>query len=122
MQIEQFIESIFPTQVPGAKVPRGPKGEILSPEEQQKQKEMMDEAKRDSFYVFLSIAGIMTFMFVVMVRQELSLEELEGCTDADLSQFGLAWFFGARFDLAFEPILSWFGPSKSLNERFSDEL
>jgi len=80
-KIEQFIESIFPSQTAKGGVVSG---KIVSPEQEAKERAEREEAKWDMIYmgiaVFLTLFIISTFMV------------------------GIAWFAGARFDIAFDQI------------------
>jgi len=80
-KIEQFIESIFPSQTAKGGVVSG---KIVSPEQEAKERAEREEAKWDMIYmgiaVFLTLFIISAFMV------------------------GIAWFAGARFDIAFDQI------------------
>jgi len=77
-KIEQFIESIFPSQKPGQPTSSS---SALTPEAEEKEKKAKEEAKWDTIYMSLAV---LTTLFVVT-----------------LIMLGIAWFAGARFDLAF---------------------
>ncbi|KAI4271347.1 MAG: hypothetical protein L6R38_006888 [Xanthoria sp. 2 TBL-2021] len=72
-KVEQFIESIFPSQNPQALV----RQEAPETEEQKKERE---EAKWDIIYMLMFVMGALFILSVIML--------------------GIAWFVGARFDLA----------------------
>ncbi|KAF2863337.1 ERG9, squalene synthase [Piedraia hortae CBS 480.64] len=81
-KIEKFIESIFPSQV-ARPLPLAP-AETLSPEQEARKKKEEADAKEELFYILLAVAITLVIVFTCMI--------------------GLAWMFGARFDLAFEGI------------------
>jgi len=76
-KIEQFIESIFPTQDPKA-LSLLHKGEI-GPEDAKKKAEAA-EANKDVFYLILAVIGTLLFISALMI--------------------GAAYLAGARFDVA----------------------
>ena len=79
--MEQFIESVFPTQDPKA-LALIHKGEIL-PEEQKKKAED-GEAKRDVFFLLLAVMGTLFVISGIMVC--LRSAEKESCTHLTLSR------------------------------------
>lgn len=87
-KIERFIETIFPTQTPRTLPPGAQPGEAntvpVDSAEAARRKEEEAEAKKDVFYLMLAIFATLAFVTVCML--------------------GAAWFFGARFDLAFESL------------------
>ncbi|USW48781.1 Putative squalene/phytoene synthase, squalene synthase, isoprenoid synthase domain superfamily [Septoria linicola] len=84
-KIEKFIETIFPTQTPRTLPPGATPGSTatvhVDSAEQARRKQEEAEAKKDVFYLILAIIATLGFVSVCMI--------------------GAAWFFGARFDLAF---------------------
>lgn len=64
-QIEQFIESIFPSQTPQAIVPQ--QASEPTPVDAQKTKEM-DEAKWDMIYMIIIVCGFLFVLSCIMVR------------------------------------------------------
>ncbi|KAI9845955.1 MAG: bifunctional farnesyl-diphosphate farnesyltransferase/squalene synthase [Pleopsidium flavum] len=81
LQIEQFIESIFPSQDPQAIV-RQQAGEP-EPVDAEKTKEMQ-EAKWDMFYMIAAVGGTLFLLSCVMIW--------------------VAYLMGARFDVAVDQI------------------
>ncbi|KAH9825633.1 putative squalene synthase [Teratosphaeria destructans] len=83
-KIERFIETIFPTQTPRT-LPAGQQTAVaartLTPEEQAKKDKEEAETKQEMFYIMAAVFITLFFITACM--------------------FGAAWFFGARFDLAF---------------------
>lgn len=91
LQIEQFIESIFPSQKP----PLDNKSPA-SVEEAERKKKEDNEAKWDLIYMMTAVGltvGVITF-FMVCFHCHLSLGS------ADLLKLFIAWMAGARFDIA----------------------
>lgn len=83
-KIERFIESIFPSQK-AEDVIRLQPGRPKSAKELEKEAQEK-EAKNDVFYITLAMGA----MFALVVA----------------SMLGVAWFMGARFDLAFKDIMA----------------
>ncbi|KAI7413262.1 putative farnesyl-diphosphate farnesyltransferase, partial [Hortaea werneckii] len=91
--IERFIETIFPTQT-ARTLPQGEgqadaatpavAQEYKSPEEIEREKKASQEARRDIFFVMFAVFITLSLVSVCMI--------------------GAAWFFGARFDLAFQAL------------------
>ncbi|RMZ72095.1 squalene synthetase [Pyrenophora seminiperda CCB06] len=83
-RIEQFIESIFPSQQPpvNKKLP-------ASIEEAIKKQKEDNEAKWDLIYIIAAVFGTVLFMTFIML--------------------GIAWLAGARFDIAFSQFKTEFG-------------
>ncbi|GAB1735992.1 hypothetical protein NU219Hw_g6047t1 [Hortaea werneckii] len=91
--IERFIETIFPTQT-ARTLPQGEAQadastpavaqEYKSPEEIEREKKASQEARRDIFFVMFAVFVTLSLVSVCMI--------------------GAAWFFGARFDLAFQAL------------------
>ncbi|KAK4635313.1 putative squalene synthase [Fulvia fulva] len=80
-KIERFIESIFPTQTPRTLPPGADQTVAVDSEAEAQRKAEEAEAKSDVWYLMIAIfctLGVITFLMI-----------------------GAAWFFGARFDLAF---------------------
>ncbi|KAF2486696.1 ERG9, squalene synthase [Neohortaea acidophila] len=84
-QIEKFIETIFPTQTPRTLAAGATAPADETQEERVKREKAESEAKWDTIYMLLAVA---TTLFII-------------CS----AMFGIAYSFGARFDLAFEAIL-----------------
>ncbi|KAF2765688.1 ERG9, squalene synthase [Teratosphaeria nubilosa] len=83
-KIERFIENIFPTQTPRtlrAGQQTAVAAKTLTPEEQAKKDKEDAETKQEMFYIMAAVFITLFFITACM--------------------FGAAWFFGARFDLAF---------------------
>ncbi|KAL8647636.1 MAG: hypothetical protein Q9226_006351 [Calogaya cf. arnoldii] len=76
-KVEQFIESIFPSQNPEAVVRQ------KAPETEEEKKER-EEAKWDIIYMLMFVMGALFILSFIMI--------------------GIAWAVGARFDLAFSEI------------------
>lgn len=76
-KVEQFIESIYPTQDPKA-LALLHKGEISPADEKKKAEE--SEAKKDVFYLLLAVLGTLFVISAIMI--------------------GVAYLAGARFDVA----------------------
>ncbi|KAF2719167.1 ERG9, squalene synthase [Polychaeton citri CBS 116435] len=83
-KIETFIESIFPTQVPGRTNVLAPGEKPETPEEEAKRKEEEAENRKDMIMLFGAVGVTIFFITAIM--------------------FGFAWWFGARFDLIFETL------------------
>ncbi|KAF2402674.1 farnesyl-diphosphate farnesyltransferase [Trichodelitschia bisporula] len=79
-KIEQFIEGIFPSQVPGATAV----GQGATPEALEKKKAEEAESRWDMVYMMLAVLATLATVTLLML--------------------GVAWLAGARFDLAFEQI------------------
>ncbi|KAK3060282.1 Delta(24)-sterol C-methyltransferase [Coniosporium uncinatum] len=94
-KIEQFIESIFPSQSPKAKaLSATADGKVMAPEEEAKAQAEKDEAFWDTVYMG---AAVLITLFIVTLFMVL-----------------IAWFAGARFDLVFENLKSGiFAPQSS---------
>ncbi|KAL8850971.1 MAG: hypothetical protein Q9221_004054 [Calogaya cf. arnoldii] len=73
-KVEQFIESLFPSQNPEAVVRQ------KAPETEEEKKER-EEAKWDIIYMLMFVMGALFILSLIMI--------------------GIAWAVGARFDLAF---------------------
>lgn len=67
MQIEQFIESIYPSQKPETLKALYGDGSLESSQELQKQKEDFD-IKRESMYLVLAVIGTLIVISALMVR------------------------------------------------------
>lgn len=72
LQIEQFIESIFPTQTAatyrqGAPAPVDAKGTTLTSEEQEAQKKQQAQDKEEFFYIMLAVGGTLFVITAIMV-------------------------------------------------------
>ena len=65
MQVEQFIESIFPSQKPG--VVRASSGKLMSPEEIKKKKAEDKEAMWDMVYLGLAVLATLLVVSGLMV-------------------------------------------------------
>jgi hypothetical protein len=73
LQIEQFIESIFPTQTAatyrqGAPAPVDKSGTTLTPEEQEAQKKQQAQDKDEFFYIMLAVGATLFVITAIMVR------------------------------------------------------
>lgn len=104
-QIEQFIESIFPTQDPKAIVGNAiveEKPENLSAEEAENRKLAAKDAKWDMIYMGMAVLGVFILMSSLMV----SSAPLQTPPMLTQVQFFLAWMLGARFDLMFKNLSS----------------
>ncbi|CAK4034913.1 squalene synthase [Lecanosticta acicola] len=82
-KIERFIEGIFPSQTPRTLPPGAEQTVAVDSEAEAKRKAEEAEAKKDMMYIALAI-------FLTL-----------GIITACMVSLGAAWFFGARFDLAF---------------------
>ena len=72
LQIEQFIESIFPTQTAatyrqGAPAPVDASGTTLTPEEQEAQKKQQAQDKEEFFYIMLAVGATLFVITAIMV-------------------------------------------------------
>ena len=72
LQIEQFIESIFPTQTAatyrqGAPAPVDNSGTTLTPEEQEAQKKQQAQDKEEFFYIMLAVGATLFVITAIMV-------------------------------------------------------
>ena len=72
LQIEQFIESIFPTQTAatyrqGAPAPVDTSGTTLTPEEQEAQKKQQAQDKEEFFYIMLAVGATLFVITAIMV-------------------------------------------------------
>ncbi|KAF1949891.1 farnesyl-diphosphate farnesyltransferase [Byssothecium circinans] len=76
-KIEQFIESIFPSQKPPLDAKKNP----VSAEEAEKLRKQEEEAKWDNFYIVLAVVGTIITITGLMLFT--------------------AWLAGARFDVAY---------------------
>jgi hypothetical protein len=65
VQIEQFIENIFPTQPRPAAI----KEKTLTPEAAARAKAAEEEARRDAIYIGITVFFTLTIISAVMVRQ-----------------------------------------------------
>ncbi|KZF24198.1 farnesyl-diphosphate farnesyltransferase [Xylona heveae TC161] len=81
-KIEQFVEAIFPSQDPKAVVRQSSGGLVEPTEEAKKQAQADAEARKDVFWLFVAVFATLFFVSAVMIA--------------------IAWFMGARFDLAFD--------------------
>ncbi|KAK5126792.1 hypothetical protein LTR85_009726 [Meristemomyces frigidus] len=87
-KIEKFIESIFPTQT-ARTLPAGTTAATstavakppVSEAEAEKRRKEDEEAKWDTIYIMIAVFATLGFISICMI--------------------GAAWYFGARFDLAF---------------------
>ncbi|KAL8670025.1 MAG: hypothetical protein Q9168_005412 [Polycauliona sp. 1 TL-2023] len=76
-KVEQFIESVFPSQNPEAVIRQ------KKPETEEEKKER-EEAKWDIIYMLMIVMGTLFILSCIMI--------------------GVAWLVGARFDLAFSEV------------------
>lgn len=95
LQIEQFIESIFPTQTAAtyrqgapSPAPVDAKGNSLTPEEQEAQKKQQAQDKEEFFYIMLAVGGTLFVITAIMVCIPLSslilLRVLTTCSSSPL--------------------------------------
>lgn len=84
-KVEQFIETIYPSQSPKAIKEAQANGRpaVVQPQEERRDA-MSEEAKWDTIFLLLSVMGIIFVLSALML--------------------GLAWLFGARFDVAFHEL------------------
>ena len=97
LQIEQFIESIFPTQNPQA-IALQQAGETSAAQKKSAAEEA--EAKKDVFYLMLAVFGTLIFVSGLMVCLFPQIDE----SFTNTIQIGAAWLAGARFDVALNEI------------------
>lgn len=76
LQIEQFIESIFPTQTAatyrqGAPALVDKSGTTLTDEEQEAQKKQQAQDKEEFFYIMLAVGATLFVITAIMVRTSL---------------------------------------------------
>lgn len=110
VQIEQFIESIFPSQGPDVVASQNvvaTANGTLSSEETQKLKEREAQRKEDNFYMALAVVSVVGLMAAFMV----SIYDQDDMSSTDTRKIFIAWMAGARFDLMFKDIGSVFGGS-----------
>jgi hypothetical protein len=67
LQIEQFIETLYPTQKAGVA------SKQLSPEQVEKQRKERDEAKWDMIYMSIAVLVTLAVVTVIMVRKQCSV-------------------------------------------------
>lgn len=102
LQIEQFIESIFPTKKPGGeKKAVKPAEKNLSPEEAAKLAKRKEEEKWDMIYMFVAVGITLLLITLLMVSPFAVLLSM-----LTSPQVFVAWMAGARFDLAFKHLTS----------------
>jgi farnesyl-diphosphate farnesyltransferase len=102
-RIEQFIESIFPSQRP-EDVVRSQPGELKTIK--MLEKEAQDkEARNDIFYISMAMLAMFSVVAISMVRSPFPPSNRFPCLPRS-NQLIVAWFFGARFDLAFKDLKS----------------
>jgi farnesyl-diphosphate farnesyltransferase len=99
-QIEQFIESIFPSQQP----PVDKKSPASIEEAERKRKEDY-EAKWDLIYIIGAVAGTVVFITFLMV----CTKSLSCLILANEHQLFVAYLAGARFDIAYTQFKHEFG-------------
>lgn len=102
-KIEQFIESIFPSQTPEAAIARQ-KGQPTATESAEKERSdaVLADAGWEVFYLSLAVVGTLLFTTGIMVRSGLLLLFI-WFTDMCI-QFGIAWLLGARFDIIWDQL------------------
>ena len=124
-KIERFIETIFPTQTartlagenPPAAAAAAAAPAPLTPEEQEAKRKEDSANRMDMLIVFGAVGASLLLVSFVMVSQQLVSNYRSSLTH---SQLGVAWYFGARFDLAFKSLLSGnFNPNKDLLDQES---
>ena len=109
-KIEQFIESIFPTQTARTLPPQeGGQTVVAPPQEDPEKKAKREreeyEAKWDMIYIMLATFATLFVITASMVSLPLEkVRNLHSYSADTIDKFGIAWFFGARFDLAFGQI------------------
>jgi farnesyl-diphosphate farnesyltransferase len=98
-KVEQFIESIYPSQDPKvlAQLAKdGGSGVVVT----DKAKAIDDQAKSDVFYLLLTVLGTLFFISAIMVsRRSVSRHNL-----LTLIKIGIAYWAGARFDVALKEL------------------
>ncbi|PQE10467.1 squalene synthetase protein [Rutstroemia sp. NJR-2017a BBW] len=94
-KIEQFIESIFPSQDPKALALQYA-GEKTALEKKSQAEEA--EAKKDVFYLLIAVLG------TLLVVSALMSTELRSIPANSHTQIGAAYLAGARFDVAFNEL------------------
>ena len=103
-KIEQFIESIFPSQTPEAAIARQ---KSLQTAKEVAEKEKKDaasaEASSDVLYLALAVFGTLFLLTCIMVCLFLSLS-IRALVLTRSVQFGAAWLLGARFDIAWQQL------------------
>lgn len=104
-QIEQFIESIFPSQTAQNKEMKP----SLSPEEEAKKKQEAEDAKWDLIYMGIAVMCTLTVVSLMMVSFKFSRSTHHLFTQLHHSltpvlQLLVAWFAGARFDIAYHQL------------------
>lgn len=110
MQIEQFIETLFPTQKAGVATKQ------LSPEQAEKQRKERNEEKWDMIFMTIAVLGTLALVTVLMVKETV-LRRLGFQEVLTPFQLGIAWIAGARFDIAFDQIRhGWVLPPQSGEE------
>lgn len=82
-QIEAFVESIYPSQTARTIKQQKPNAEDA-------------EASKDVMYIMIAMIGTFVLITLSMVK----LTEAGDTVHTDIPQFGIAYLFGARFDLA----------------------
>lgn len=108
-KIERFIETIFPSQTSRTLPSAGAAGQAVAVDsaEEAKRKQEEAESKKDVFYLVLAVIATLSFVSVCMVSESLQGDKSKNLTKQSLTlfrQIGAAWFFGARFDLAFSAL------------------
>ena len=69
VQIEQFIETVFPSQKPGA---AASSSKFANAAEEEKARKEAEEAKWDTIYMGLAVLGVLAFVTGLMVSSTLS--------------------------------------------------
>jgi farnesyl-diphosphate farnesyltransferase len=101
LQIEQFIETIFPSQKPGIAA-ANPKYANAADEE--KARKEAEEAKWDTIYMGLAVLGVLAFVTGLMVSLCCRLIRLSKVKMLKCLQLWCAWMAGARFDIMFHQL------------------
>ncbi|KAG9229324.1 isoprenoid synthase domain-containing protein [Amylocarpus encephaloides] len=99
-KVEQFIESIYPSQDPKvlAQLARDSGSGLVVID---KNKSIADQAKSDVFYHLLTVLGTLFFISVIMVsRRSVSCPNL-----LTTIKVGIAYWARARFDVAFRELI-----------------
>ncbi|KAF2085096.1 farnesyl-diphosphate farnesyltransferase [Saccharata proteae CBS 121410] len=83
-KIEQFVESIFPSQTATQKVVAEVGRPVKTPEQEREEAEQAREQRQDMLYVGIAVGATLLLVSLFM--------------------FGIAWMAGARFDIAIDQL------------------
>lgn len=128
-QIEQFIESIFPSQQPDAIAPNAATSPASTSEDILAEKARAAEARSDNFWMGVAMIAVVGIMSLFMVRNSVSRTyplrhilnhsympaTIEQYTDS--AQLFVAWMAGARFDLMLKDLSGIFGSGSAKLDR-----